>query len=374
MRHIYFILIFCLSLAVSAQTTVNFTSADGYEDGGLQANADWYAANANGVNYFTVDATAGKVTTSKQTDNSETYKKAVWKESFDLNGEGDYIKFNTRFSFVGDIYDGTNFTTGLTNFPIVKIGFTSNPSGSSGNADETSIIVSWSNWNKTFRLYDADNSTGAQSSSGNWIQPTYLADAGQDFTGLRGKDITLELKLTLGDSKETSKLEGRFKTHGGNSDTGGDKYSGWGIVSGATNITLSNTSQPAIPENLYNAATGTGTIHGFMSTMQFAKTGGGSPVDTGFTAIEWQSVQMQPTLLSISDVSLPEFMLSNNPVGETVEISGIEAGSKINIYTITGAKASNHVYNGRSLNLSHLNTGVYFMETPGFAVKKMLKK
>jgi len=78
--------------------------------------------------------------------------------------------------------------------------------------------------------------------------------------------------------------------------------------------------------------------------------------------------------LSTKDVFLPEFMLSNNPVGETVEISGVEAGSEINIYTITGAKASNHVYNGSSLNLSHLNTGVYFMETPGFAVKKMLKK
>ena len=92
------------------------------------------------------------------------------------------------------------------------------------------------------------------------------------------------------------------------------------------------------------------------------------------TGVQYSSLSMQPTVLSISDISLPEFMLSNNPVGESVEISGIEAGSEINIYTITGAKASNHVYNGSSLNLSHLNTGVYFMETPGFAVKKMLKK
>ncbi len=374
MKHIYFILILCISLAVSAQTTVNFTTAEGYADGGLQAHADWYAANANGVNYFQIDATAGTVTTSKQADNSETYKKAVWKAPFVLNTNGDYITFNTRFNFVGDVYDGTSFTAGLVNFPIVKIGFTSNPTGGSGNLDETSIIVSWSNWNKTFRLYYADNSTGAQSSNGTWIQPTYLEDTSQDFTGLRGKDITLELKLTLGDSKETSKLEGRFKTHGGRLSNGGDKFSGWGIVSGATNITIGGTSGPAIPANLYNAATGDGTIHGFVSTMQFAKTGGNSPVDTGFTAIEWQSVEMTPTVLSISDISLPEFMLSNNPVGETVEISGIEAGSKINIYTITGAKASNHVYNGRSLNLSHLNTGVYFIETPGFAVKKMLKK
>lgn len=280
MRHIYFILIFCLSLAVSAQTTVNFTSADGYEDGGLQANADWYAANANGVNYFTVNATAGKVTTSKQTNNSETYKKAVWKESFDLTGEGDHIKFNTRFSFVGDIYDGTTFTTGLTNFPIVKIGFTSNPSAGSGSLDETSIVVSWSHWNRAFRLYYADNSTGAKSATGNWINPTYLGTATSetDFTGFRGKDITLELKLTLGDSKETSKLEGRFRTHGGNSNTGADKYSGWGVVSGAQQIVIGkdgngdNIIGDAIPANLYTAATGTGTIHGFMSTMQFAKT------------------------------------------------------------------------------------------------------
>lgn len=358
MKHIYFLLLLCISLAVSAQTTVNFTSGEGYADGGLQAHNDWYAANTTSVNYFQIDATAGTVTTSKQIDNSETFKKAVWKKSFDLNTNGDYITFNTRFNFVGDVYDGTNFTAGLTNFPIVKIGFTSNPSGGSGNADETSIVVSWSNWNKTFRLFYSDNTTGAKSATDNWVQPTYLADAGQNFTGLRGKDITLQLKLTVGSSAATSKLEGRFRTHGGTSSNGTDKFSAWGIVNG-------------ISENLYNAATGTGTIHGFMSTMQFAKTGGN--VNTGFTAIEWQSVQMEP-VLSISDVSLPEFMLSNNPVGETVEISGIEAGSKINIYTITGVKASNHVYNGRSLNLSHLNTGVYFMETPGFAVKKMLKK
>ena len=364
MKYIYFILILCISLAVSAQmTTVNFTTGQGYNDGGLQAHADWYAANSNGVNYFEVDATAGKVTTSKQSNNSETYKKAVWKKAFDLNTNGDYIKFNTRFKFVGDIYDGTTltFTDGLVNFPIVKIGFTSNPTGGSGTADETSIIVSWSQWNKKFRLYYSDNTTGAKSTGGNWIEQTYLADANTDFTGFRGKDITLELKLTLGSDAATSKLEGRFRTHGGTSSNGDDKYSGWGIVNG-------------ISENLYNAAIGTGTIHGFMSTMLFAKTVNATPVDTGFTAIEWQSVQMEPTVLSISDVSLPEFLLSNNPVGESVEISGIEAGSEINIYTITGAKASNHVYNGSSLNLSHLNTGVYFMETPGFAVKKMLKK
>ena len=70
MRHIYFLLFLCISLAVSAQITVNFNSGDGYVDGGLQAHADWYAANSNGVNYFEVDATAGTVTTSKQTDNS----------------------------------------------------------------------------------------------------------------------------------------------------------------------------------------------------------------------------------------------------------------------------------------------------------------
>ncbi len=101
------------------------------------------------------------------------------------------------------------------------------------------------------------------------------------------------MKLTVGSSAATSKLEGRFRTHGGTSSDGTDKYSGWGVVN-------------AISESLYTAATGTGTIHGFMSTMLFARTGGNnstSPVDTGFTAIEWQSVQMQPTVLSISDIS-----------------------------------------------------------------------
>ena len=55
---------------------------------------------------------------------------------------------------------------------------------------------------------------------------------------------------------------------------------------------------------------------------------------------------------------------------ETVEVYGLDLGSKISIYAITGAKASSYTYNGQSLNLSHLNTGVYFLETPGYSVKK----
>ena len=42
----------CSSLAICAQITTNFTSAEGYEDGGLQAHSDWYAASDNGVNHF----------------------------------------------------------------------------------------------------------------------------------------------------------------------------------------------------------------------------------------------------------------------------------------------------------------------------------
>ena len=117
------------------------------------------------------------------------------------------------------------------------------------------------------------------------------------------------------------------------------------------------------------AYAGNGKVRGFFKTMTLQD---GDAANTEFMGVSSVSLTNGSTL-NTKDVFLPEFMLSNNPVGETVEISGIEAGSEI-YYTITGAKASNHVYNGSSLNLSHLNTGVYFMETPGFAVKKILKK
>jgi hypothetical protein len=82
----------------------------------------------------------------------------------------------------------------------------------------------------------------------------------------------------------------------------------------------------------------------------------------------------QGNTLSVKSYARPTFSLSQNPVKDMVQLTGLDKGSHISIYSITGAKASSHTYDGSSLNLSHLNAGVYFLQTPGFAAKKLLKK
>lgn len=330
MKHIYFILILCISLGVSAQTTVNFTSTEGYADGGLQAHADWYAAANSPVNHFTVDATAGTVTST-----NEEFKKAVWKQPFDLNASGDKIKFTVNFKLLGTL-------SATANVAIIKIGFTPVGGGGTTGADESGVTLAWSNWNQHLQMRNEGNGAKLDTPSNGAASLLY--------SDLVGDDLAVEVSLNIAETAAASTISAKLLS----------------LTDGTSSDEAFDNSTTSVPQVLYDAATSTGSIYGFFSNMSMG--------NANLTGVEYSSVSMEPTVLSISDVSLPEFLLSNNPVGESVEISGVEAGSEINIYTITGAKASNHVYNGSSLNLSHLNTGVYFMETPGFAVKKMLKK
>ena len=330
MKHIYSILFMCSSLAICAQTTTNFTSAEGYEDGGLQAHSDWYAASGNGVNHFTVDATGGTVTST-----ADDYKKAVWKQPFDLNASGDNIKFTVNFKLLGTL-------SATSNVAIIKIGFTPVGGAGTSGADESAVTLAWSNWNSHLQMRNEGNGAKLDTASGGASSLLY--------SDLVGDDLAVEVSLNIAETAAASTISAKLLS----------------ITDGTSSGEGFDNATTAVPQVLYDAATSTGSIYGFFNSMSMAA--------ASLTGVQYSSLSMQPTVLSISDISLPEFMLSNNPVGESVEISGIEAGSEINIYTITGAKASNHVYNGSSLNLSHLNTGVYFMETPGFAVKKMLKK
>jgi hypothetical protein len=78
--------------------------------------------------------------------------------------------------------------------------------------------------------------------------------------------------------------------------------------------------------------------------------------------------------LGTTDVNLSEFMLSQNPVDDRLELSGLNLGTTLSIYNLTGAKVDSYVYDGSPLSLGHLNPGVYFMEIPGYTVKKLIKK
>jgi hypothetical protein len=82
----------------------------------------------------------------------------------------------------------------------------------------------------------------------------------------------------------------------------------------------------------------------------------------------------QGNTLNTNSFSLSEFGLSQNPVHDQLELSGLNLGTTLNIYALTGAKVDSFIYDGSPLSLGHLNSGVYFLKVPGFTVKKLLKK
>ena len=87
------------------------------------------------------------------------------------------------------------------------------------------------------------------------------------------------------------------------------------------------------------------------------------------------SVTMAPgNTLNTNSFTLSEFGLSQNPVKDQVELSGLNMGTTINIYNLIGSKVNSYIYDGSPLSLGHLNSGIYIMEVSGFSAKKLIKK
>ena len=141
------------------------------------------------------------------------------------------------------------------------------------------------------------------------------------------------------------------------------------LSSTITNITDNINSGVAvvngIPAAVFTAAS-SGGISGFIHAQDNINSTRGFLVD--------KVIMTQGNTLNADSYALPTFNLSQNPIEDTVQLGGVTTGSKISIYSVTGAKVNNYVYNGNRLSLGHLNPGVYFMEIPGYTVKKLIKK
>lgn len=321
MRNIYILLIIITISTINAQTTttVNFTDEEGYTVVGAIGNY----ANWGGSNFF-MNLGSDLISTSNN------YKRAFWGELGSLPAVGDVITFEADIIISGDIPTTGDFRA--------QIGFNTSGTADTGNPDREFIYLKHNQNTGNIFMQDSGglNFTGS----------------GFDISGWSGKVLTVKVSFTREATAAASTVSALII----NTDTGE-----------TTNIGTKTGVKPAI----FNQATTNNGLYGFVGSAQLSNNAG--------NAVEYFSIS-RVSMSTFSTLGLEpiaeslEFNLSNNPVGESVEISGVEAGSEINIYTITGAKASNYVYNGSSLNLSHLNTGVYFIETPGFAVKKMLKK
>lgn len=169
---------------------------------------------------------------------------------------------------------------------------------------------------------------------------------GAGLTDFQQDDLVLKVTLTLGADDESSSLS-----------------------SNLTNLTGSINSEIAVINGISSAvfaAATTGGISGFIHVQDAINGTRNILVD--------KVIMTQGNTLSFDRTFELNFSLSQNPVQNELGITGLDTGSQISIYSISGAKVYTQEFNGNSVNVSNLNTGLYFLEIPGYSVKKFLKK
>lgn len=166
------------------------------------------------------------------------------------------------------------------------------------------------------------------------------------LTDFQQDNLVLKVTLTLGADADSSTISSKMF----NSTAGID--SGIAIING-------------IPAGVFTKATSSG-ISGFIHVQDNINGTRNILVD--------KVIMTEGNTLSFDRTAELNFSLSQNPVQNVLGITGLETGSQISIYSISGAKVYTQEFNGNSINVSNLNTGLYFLEIPGYSVKKFLKK
>ena len=126
MKTIYTLIFLIITTSfLTAQTTTNFKSAEGYADGLLSNNTNW------GGQFFYVNTTNESVATQSNT------AEAFWGQSQSIS-EGETITFEVDMKFGGDLgYTGNTF--------IAQIGFNAGGTTSSGGSDRQFIYLKSTN-------------------------------------------------------------------------------------------------------------------------------------------------------------------------------------------------------------------------------------
>ena len=325
MKKLYTLFTALVFMTINAQTTVNFTAEEGFFNGALYAQAGWDSSFTG--NTWVVDSSVGAITLSND------WQRAAWEQGFTVSGAGESITFRVDLKFIG--------TFGTNNNPLVKIGFSSSSDVAESTPPANVVFLRTASYNTQLQL-------GNNVNSGPLSPNASLVIADCQATG-ESDDLAVLVTLTLGTDAASSTISSKLMNLTDGTETVIGSYTG-------------------INSSVYSAAST--NIYGFIHAQTLTTTGGNA-----ITQVQVSSVTMAPgNTLNTNSFTLSEFMLSQNPVDDRLELSGLNLGTTLSIYNLTGAKVDSYVYDGSPLSLGHLNSGVYFMESPGYTVKKLIKK
>ena len=175
MKKIYTLIFFTLTTSfLTAQTTANFSTAEGYVDGLLSNNINW------GGQFIYVNTTNESVST--QSNSAD----AFWGQSQSIT-EGETITFEVDMKFGGDL----NYTD---NTFIAQIGFNAGGTTSSGGSDRQFIYLKALTNGK---LKMERRAGGNLASTPNYVE-------GWAIDTWKNEDLTVKVSFLLGDSASNS--------------------------------------------------------------------------------------------------------------------------------------------------------------------------
>lgn len=328
MNKIYFLITISLSITtLNAQFTANFTADENYNSTTLLSSDSRWGGTDNWFLNQAPDAV------STQTD----YAKAFW-------GEHIYATNNSSITFVvnlklsGPLLGDTRM--------LALIGF--NPTGTvdGGNNRE---FINLKYVSSTQKLKIEKKFGGNLTNTG--YQNGFLFESSQ----WKSQDIIVKVNLTLGTTKDNTRISAR-------------------MINPSQNISLDIGYYDGVSQALYDTVINDNKVYGFFQSYALNDgTDGVNNSDLENFAVK--SVSLEPTnTLSFESKSILELSLKQNPVHNDLEIKALEAGSQVSIYSLTGVKVLSEEFNGNYINVSNLNGGLYFLEIPGYSVKKFLKK
>ena len=181
MKKIYTLLFFTITTSfLTAQTTANFSSAEGYADGLLSNNTNW------GGQFFYVNTTNESVATQSNT------AEAFWGQSQPIS-EGETITFEVDMKFGGDLgYTVNNF--------VAQIGFNAGGTTSSGGSDRQFIYL------KAL----TNGKLKMERRAGGNLQSTPSYSQGPTIDTWKNEDLTVKVSFLLGNSASTSTVTAKL--------------------------------------------------------------------------------------------------------------------------------------------------------------------
>lgn len=313
MKKIYFLFAFLSMFTMHAQQTiVDFTAAEGFTNTALESHTPW------GGEFWSVNPDPAKewaITTANGA-------KAYWGQAFTV--EDTSISFHVTFQISGEVSPPGTLKG--------QVGF---------NTGGTSLGT------KNFVFLSTLNDGSLHVRKG--VSNTPLSSmTSMGLDQYHNDELVLEVSLNLGVDAASTEVAARLKNLSTGTQTGVGTYTG-------------------VEQAIFDAAS-TG-IYGFFRTNSV------KVVEAGDQFFKVLKVTMeQGNTLSNDDFKKSQFNLSTNPIKNAVSLTGVSFGTPIKLYSVTGTLVFDHSYNGVSVDLSHLNKGLYLMSVEGFKAKKIIKQ